>query len=207
MRMKVRYVLYNLCMLFGCICFSCTDPTNELLPSATTGLTIQISTGDGQTFTRAESSEAENTYNNKIQYLDIFIFDSNTGELVSKDADNKCYWHFGGKDEYGIPNDIVDPVLLIPGNWKTRFAGHAECDKLFGYCKYKDRTDYDQAVNTLFEKEILDNVDRGLSGCIYTQLADVENECNGLLSADRVIIKTDVRKMRKINERIYRKIR
>lgn len=127
MRMKVRYVLYNLCMLFGCICFSCTDPTNELLSSATTGLTIQIKAGDGQTFTRAETSEAENTYNNKIQYLDIFIFDSKTGELV-EDTDHKCYWHFGGKDEYGILNDIVDPVLLIPGNWKTRFAGHEECD-------------------------------------------------------------------------------
>lgn len=154
MRMKVRYVLYNLCMLFGCICFSCTDPTNELLPSATTGLTIQISTGDGQTFTRAESSEAENTYNNKIQYLDIFIFDSNTGELVSKDADNKCYWHFGGKDEYGIPNDIVDPVLLIPGNWKTWFAGHAECDvyviaNLYAFAGNEDSQEMSQALEDI----------------------------------------------------------
>lgn len=154
MRMKVRYVLYNLCMLFGCICFSCTDPTNELLPSATTGLTIQISTGDGQTFTRAESSEAENAYNNKIQYLDIFIFDSNTGELVSKDADNKCYWHFGGKDEYGIPNDIVDPVLLIPGNWKTRFAGHAECDvyviaNLYAFAGNEDSQEMSQALEDI----------------------------------------------------------
>lgn len=128
MRMKVRYILYNLCMLFGCICFSCTDPTNELLPSATTGLTIQINAGDGQTFTRAETSEAESTYNNKIQYLDIFIFDSKTGKLVSKDTNHKCSWHFGDKDEYGILNDIVDPVLLISGNWKTWFAGHEECD-------------------------------------------------------------------------------
>ena len=55
MRMKVRYVLYNLCMLFGCICFSRTGYDNELLPYATTGMTIQISIGDGQNFTRAQS--------------------------------------------------------------------------------------------------------------------------------------------------------
>ena len=133
-------------------------------------------------------------------------------------VDSASGWHDQGCGDFNsrhvyfhafhVPKKDKRILLLSEfGGYAWLAAGHAECDKLFGYRKYKDRTDYDQAVNTLFEKEILDNVDRGLSGCIYTQLADVENECNGLLSADRVIIKTDVRKMRKINERIYRKIR
>lgn len=115
--MKIRYILYSLCILLGCICFSCTDMTDAPQPSdAETGLTIQLHTEDGQALTRATTNES------RVQYLDIFIFDSTTGEVVGSGTD-KCYWHFDNKDD-GIVNDIT----LISGNWKTRFAGHEECD-------------------------------------------------------------------------------
>ena len=132
-------------------------------------------------------------------------------------VDSASGWHDQGCGDFNsrhvyfhafhVPKKDERILLLSEfGGYAWLASGHTECDKLFGYRKYKDRTDYDQAVNNLFEKEILDNVERGLSGCVYTQLADVETECNGLLTADRKIVKVDVRKMRKINERIYRKI-
>jgi hypothetical protein len=34
-------------------------------------------------------------------------------------------------------------------------------------------------------------VERGLSGAIYTQTTDVENEVNGLLTYDRQVMKVD----------------
>ena len=83
--------------------------------------------------------------------------------------------------------------------------GHSEPQKTYGYRKFSDRIDLDSAVNKLYEKMILNNIKNGLSGCIYTQVSDVEDECNGLFTADREIVKIDIRKMKRMNEKLYRR--
>lgn len=120
--MKKRNIIYSIvCTLFCFICLSCSDEKgNPLVSSTETGLTLQINAGQN-TFTRADGitdSSAESAWDNVIRYLDVFIFDSTTGELVPN-----CYFHFGDGS-----NNIVDPVCLISGNWKNRFQDHETCD-------------------------------------------------------------------------------
>lgn len=121
--MKKRNIIYSIvCTLFCFICLSCSDEKGNPLASSTeTGLTLQINAGQN-TFTRADgttpTSSAESAWDNVIRYLDVFIFDSTTGELVPN-----CYFHFGDGS-----NNIVDPVCLISGNWKNRFQNHETCD-------------------------------------------------------------------------------
>lgn len=119
--MKKRNIIYSIvCTLFCFICLSCSDEKGNPLASSTeTGLTLQINAGQN-TFTRADgtTSSAESAWDNVIHYLDVFIFDSETGQLVPN-----CYFHFGDGS-----NNIVDPVCLISGNWKNRFQGHKTCD-------------------------------------------------------------------------------
>lgn len=106
--------------MFCFICLSCSDEKGNPLASSTeTGLTLQINAGQN-TFTRADgtTSSAESAWDNVIRYLDVFIFDSKTGDLVPD-----CYFHFGDGSK-----KIVDPVCLISGNWKNRFQGHKTCD-------------------------------------------------------------------------------
>ncbi len=118
--MKKRNIIYSIvCTLFCFICLSCSDEKGNPLASSTeTGLTLQINAGQN-TFTRADgtTSSAESAWDNVIRYLDVFIFDSKTGDLVPD-----CYFHFGDG------SNIVDPVCLISGNWKNRFQGHETCD-------------------------------------------------------------------------------
>lgn len=119
--MKKRNIIYSIvCTLFCFICLSCSDEKGNPLASSTeTGLTLQINAGQN-TFTRADGitdSSAESAWDNVIRYLDVFIFDSETGDLVPD-----CYFHFGDG------SNIVDPVCLISGNWKNRFQGHETCD-------------------------------------------------------------------------------
>ena len=40
----------------------------------------------------------------------------------------------------------------------------------------------------------------GLTAAIYTQLTDVESECNGLITYDREMVKLPERELREINE-------
>ncbi|CDB97913.1 putative uncharacterized protein [Bacteroides sp. CAG:443] len=119
--MKKRNIIYSIvCTLFCFICLSCSDEKGNPLASSTeTGLTLQINAGQN-TFTRADgtTSSAESAWDNVIRYLDVFIFDSKTGDLVPD-----CYFHFGDGSK-----KIVDPVCLISGNWKNRFQGHKTCD-------------------------------------------------------------------------------
>lgn len=121
--MKKRNIIYSIvCTLFCFICLSCSDEKGNPLASSTeTGLTLQINAGQN-TFTRADgttpTSSAESALDNVIHYLDVFIFDSKTGQLVPN-----CYFHFGDGS-----NNIVDPVCLISGNWKNRFQDHETCD-------------------------------------------------------------------------------
>lgn len=58
------------------------------------------------------------------------------------------------------------------------------------------------AYKSLMEEQILPAKQQGLAACIYTQLSDVENEVNGLLTYDRKVIKLPTEAVRKINEKL-----
>lgn len=119
--MKRRNIIYIVvCVLFCFVCLACSDETENAFAPTETGLILQINAGQN-TFTRADgttTSSAESAWDNVIHYLDVFIFDSTTGKLVPN-----CYFHFGDGT-----NNIVDPVCLISGNWKTRFQDYETCD-------------------------------------------------------------------------------
>ena len=84
---------------------------------------------------------------------------------------------------------------------------HSSVDKLYGYKKFDDKLKLMEAMKKLYEEKVLPNIDKGLSGCVYTQVSDVEDECNGIFTFDREVIKVDERKMRKINEKCIRRLR
>lgn len=119
--MKRRNIIYIVvCVLFCFVCLACSDETENAFAPTETGLILQINVGQN-TFTRADgttNSSAESAWDNVIHYLDVFIFDSTTGDLVPN-----CYFHFGDGT-----NNIVDPVCLISGNWKNRFQDYETYD-------------------------------------------------------------------------------
>ncbi len=97
-------------------------------------------------------------------------------------------------------------ILSEFGGYSYIEKGHSEAKELYGYKKFTDKLLLDDSVNNLYEKLIYRNIRKGLSGCIYTQVSDIEDECNGIFTADRKIIKIDEKKMRRMNERLYRRI-
>ena len=54
----------------------------------------------------------------------------------------------------------------------------------------------------LYEKQIVPAIPKGLCAAIYTQLTDVENECNGLLTYDRQVCKVDEEPMCRLAEKL-----
>ena len=80
-----------------------------------------------------------------------------------------------------------------------KIAEHSfNADKTFGYRFYTDKIAFEDALVRLYEEQIIPNVAKGLCGAVYTQLTDVEDETNGLMTYDRRVVKVDTAKLRRI---------
>lgn len=83
-------------------------------------------------------------------------------------------------------------VLSEFGGYSCPSEGHMfSPDKLFGYRMYKSAEELRIAVRALYDAEVLPLVAKGLSATVYTQLSDVEEEINGILTYDRKENKLD----------------
>ena len=133
-------------------------------------------------------------------------------------VDSASGWHDQGAGDfdsrhvyftpYRVPKeDGRIPLLSEFGGYAYLEYGHSQAEKLYGYKKFTDKLALDEAVHKLYERDILGNIRKGLAGCVYTQVSDVEDECNGIFTADRKIIKIDERKMRKMNLRCIRRLK
>lgn len=93
-------------------------------------------------------------------------------------------------------------VVSEYGGYSLRLAGHEFSDREFGYRKLPTTQAFGDAFAKLHREEILPAIDVGLSGIVYTQLADVEDELNGLLTADRTVVKADAAIVRAVNREL-----
>ena len=80
-------------------------------------------------------------------------------------------------------------------------------DKSYGYQSSKDSEDYRKKLLTLYRKHILPAIPKGLCAAIYTQVSDVEEEINGLLTYDRQVTKPDAEEMRCLSDTLYTAVR
>ena len=96
------------------------------------------------------------------------------------------------------------PIVLTEfGGYSYKVANHVFNDKkTYGYKFFKNKEDFENAIYNLYENEIIPNVENGLCGAILTQLSDVEDETNGILTYDRQVIKLDKEKMLSIAEKL-----
>jgi hypothetical protein len=74
--------------------------------------------------------------------------------------------------------------------------------KAWGYVSYKNVQELEEAFERLIGK-LHPYVSEGISAAIYTQITDVENEVNGLMTYDRAIVKMDPQNVNKIAERLF----
>ena len=102
-----------------------------------------------------------------------------------------------------VPKDSRAVVLSEYGGYSLKVEEHNfNPDKTFGYKKFKDGESYVLAVEKLFLNKLKPLIRKGLSGAIYTQVSDVEDEINGLVTFDRKVQKIPTEKMREINDKL-----
>lgn len=101
------------------------------------------------------------------------------------------------------PDKLGRAVLLSEfGGYNRRIEGHCFNKKDFGYKRFESEEALLAAWRALYENEILPAKEQGLAAAVYTQLSDVEDELNGLLTYDRAVKKLPAKAVREINERL-----
>ena len=86
------------------------------------------------------------------------------------------------------------PVFLSEfGGYSHKVEGHIfNPYNNYGYGSAKTVEDFEKMLRELYLDEVIPNVKNGLSGAILTQLTDVEDETNGLITYDRRVVKLKV---------------
>ncbi|MGW0433426.1 glycoside hydrolase family 2 protein [Micromonospora sp. NPDC003197] len=131
----------------------------------------------------------------------------------TRTVDHASGWHDqGGGDLHSLhvyfrpfrvprrrPGDNRVLVLSEYGGYNLRVAGHAFTDREFGYKRFASVGALGAAFSRLHTEQIVPAIARGLSATVYTQLSDVEDELNGLLSYDRKVVKLPEDLVREVN--------
>lgn len=88
----------------------------------------------------------------------------------------------------------------------TEFGGYALRSSgrkhIFGYARFSSEESLSEAISRLYRKVIRAAKQNGLSAAVYTQLSDVEQEENGLLTYDRRKLKIVPETIQKINKEL-----
>ena len=101
--------------------------------------------------------------------------------------------------------DDKRPIALTEfGGYSMQVKGHSfNTEKFFGYRKYYSQEKFDDAIANLYENRIYNCMkNKGLSAIIYTEVSDVEDECNGLLTYDREVVKITPEVMKNANAKL-----
>ena len=151
-------------------------------------------------------NEGWGQFDSRIAYEKIKALDS------TRIVDTTSGWHDLGHSDVISKHIYFTPIKVKAGDrpyvlsefggFSMRIKGHTFNEKMFGYKIYNSKNSLTKAYERLFNNVIIPQIKDGLSATVYTQLTDVEDELNGLLTYDRELQKIDVDKLKEINERI-----
>ena len=108
--------------------------------------------------------------------------DQGVGQVVSRHV----YFR-----KYAFKADKKGRAVLLSefGGYNHHVSGHCFNNKNFGYKSFETPAQLEIAIEDLYQKQIGPAKMEGLAAAVYTQLSDVEDELNGLMTYDRKVVK------------------
>lgn len=84
---------------------------------------------------------------------------------------------------------------VIPGHYYSRY-------NTYGYGSAEGEDALTEKIIGMYEEMIVPGIEKGVCGCVYTQVSDVEDEVNGLYTYDRKICKVNKEAMRNLAKKL-----
>ena len=146
--------------------------------------------------------DSDHMYEEFKKLDDTRFIDSTSGWFRRNNSDvESLHIYFGSWSKLKAGKKPL--VLSEFGGYTYPVKGHLfNTEKAYGYKTCKTKKDYQQALQKLYLEKVLPAVEKGLCAAVYTQVSDVEDEINGLLSYDRKVNKTDKEAMLTIADKL-----
>lgn len=145
--------------------------------------------------------DSDNVYQHFKNKYPNLIFDTTSGWFTRNKSDIiSKHWYFNNLKKL---EKVKDPVFLSEfGALCYKYKGNNYSEKnVFAYTYFDSIKELEKAYIDLFENKIIP-YKHNLNGCIYTQLSDIEEEDNGLLTYDRKILKIHKDIIKDINNKL-----
>lgn len=131
------------------------------------------------------------------------IIDTASGWFYQKKSDVYSHHIYFKKINLRYRGD-KPTVISEFGGYSLRIKGNTFNNKTFGYSKKRSSEQLFAALEKLYRGQITPEIKKGLGGAVYTQLSDVEDELNGIVTYDRQVIKIDPKKLKELSNEIYK---
>ena len=103
-----------------------------------------------------------------------------------------------------IPRSKLPISLSEFGGYSYKIPAHSfNLTDTYGYRYFAEKEQFSAAVDALYREQVIPAIRKGLCTTIYTQLSDVEDETNGLLTYDRRVTKVDPASMHALADALY----
>ena len=159
----------------------CGDTIRLLYNSPSIACWVPFNEGWGQFETKRIEAYIRNLDPTRLIDAASGWFDVGCGDFVSEhNYFRKLKVHPDGKRAF---------VLSEYGGYACHVNGHSVVDEVYGYKTYTETEDLNKAFWKMMDESLLPLVDEGLCAAVYTQVSDIEEEVNGLLTYDRKVCK------------------
>ena len=144
---------------------------------------------------------SDEMYENARLLDDTRLYDATSGWFWQEKSD------FDSEHIYfkSIDLNVGDRPLFVSecGGFSRAVEGHYYSKyNSYGYGSAGTEGELTYMLTSMYDKMILPAIPKGVCGCIYTQLSDVEDEVNGLYTYDRKVCKVDKKAMQKLAEKL-----
>ncbi len=126
------------------------------------------------------------------------VIDTTSGWFRRNDSDVDSRHIYFRKLE---PKNLDGRPLVISefGGYAHPIDGHIYSDKSYGYKTIESQEEFENALIRLYDTEVRNLVASGASAFVYTQISDVEEEVNGLITYDRRALKVNADRLATLN--------
>ena len=148
--------------------------------------------------------DADRIYTELKEYDPTRVYDSTSGWFAEKRSDVISEHIYFKK--INIKGDGERPLVLSEfGGYSCKIDGHSfNLDKTYGYRFFDKVEAFGEALEKLYRDEVIPTVkSEGLCATVLTQVSDVEDETNGLLTYDRQVLKVYKDRMRALSAELY----
>ncbi len=91
-------------------------------------------------------------------------------------------------------------VLSEYGGYVYHIKKHSATERTYGYRDFHSYLEFEKAFRRLMLHDLKPLIQKGLCAAVYTQLTDIEEEANGLLTYDRRVCKISSRTARQLRK-------